>query len=49
MFRHATADLLIHEEFLRLHQVSTIEAATFFDAIKDVYTQLNRPTVKLRG
>ena len=49
VFRHVTADLLVHKEFLGLYQVSTIEAATLFDAIKDVFTRLNLPTVKLRG
>ena len=37
VFRHVTADL-VHEEFLDLYQVSTIEAATLFDIIKDVFT-----------
>lgn len=47
VFRHVTADQLVHEEFLGLYQVSTIEAATFVDAIKDVFTRLNLPTVIL--
>ena len=38
VFRHVTADLLVHEEFLGLYQFSTIEAATLFDVIKDVFT-----------
>lgn len=49
MFHHVTDDLLVHEEFVGLYEVSTIEAATLFDAIKDVYMRLNLPTAKVRG
>ena len=40
---------MVHEEFLGLYEVPTIEAATLFDAIKDVFTRLNLPSVKLHG
>ena len=49
VFRHVTDDLLVHEEFVGLYEVSTIEAATLFDAIKDVLLQLNLPTAKVHG
>lgn len=48
VFCRVTDDLLVHEEFVGLYKVSTIEAA-IFDAIKDVFIQLNLPTVKVCG
>ena len=39
----------VHEEFLGLYHVASIDAATLTTAIKDVLIRMNLPFEKLRG
>ena len=49
ILRRVTEDLQVHEEFLGLYHVASIDAATLTTAIKDVLIRLNLPFEKLRG
>ena len=49
ILRRVTDDLQVHEEFLGLYHVASIDAATLTTAIKDVLIRLNLPFEKLRG
>ena len=49
ILRRVTQELDIHEEFLGLYQVASIDAAMLTSAIKDVLIRMNIPFEKLRG
>ena len=49
ILRRVTQDLQVHEEFLGLYHVTSIDAATLTTAIKDVLIRMNLPFDKLRG
>ena len=44
-----TQELEVHEDFLGLYHVASIDAATLSAAIKDVLARMNLPFEKLRG
>ena len=47
--RWVTQELEVHEDFLGLYHVASIDAATLTAAIKDVLARMNLPFEKLRG
>lgn len=49
ILRRVNQELEVHEEFLGLYHVASIDAATLTTAIKDVLIRLNVPFEKLRG
>ena len=49
ILRQVTQDPQVHEEFLGLYHVASMDAATLIAAIKDVIIWLNLPFEKLRG
>ena len=49
IIRMVTEDLQVHEEFLGLYHVSSIDAATLATVIKDVFIRMNLCLEKLRG
>ena len=49
ILRRVTQELDIHEEFLGLYQVASIDAAMLTSAIKDVLIRMNVPFEKLQG
>ena len=44
-----TADFVVHEEFIGLYMVDSIDSKTIMATIMDVLTRLNLPLSKLRG
>ena len=49
ILRRVTQELEVHEEFLGLYHVASIDAAMLTTAIKDVLVRMNLPFEKLRG
>ena len=49
IFRRVTQELEVHEEFVGLYHVASIDAAMLTTAIKDVLVRMNLPFKKLRG
>ena len=49
VFRRVDEDFEVHEEFIGLYEVMSIDAATLTSVIKDAMTRLNLPIAKLRG
>lgn len=47
--RRVTEELEVHEEFLGLYHVASIDAKTIASAIKDAFTRMNLPFKKVRG
>ncbi len=47
--RRVTEELEVHEEFLGLYHVASIDAATLTTAIKDIFIRMNLSFNKLRG
>ena len=47
--RQATEDLQVHEEFVRLYGVPSIDATTLSTTIKDLFARMNLCFVKLYG
>ena len=49
ILRRVTQEVEVHEEFVGLYHVASINAAMFTTAIKDVLIRMNLPFEKLRG
>ena len=49
VFRRVDEDFEVHEEFIGLYEVMSIDAATLTSVIKDAMTRSNLPFAKLRG
>ena len=44
-----TADFVVHDEFIRLYMVDSIDSNTIMATVMDVLTRLNLPLSKLHG
>ena len=48
-FRWVDDELEVHEDFIGLHMVESINAAALHEVLKDVPIQMNLSVAKLRG
>ena len=49
MIRWVDQDLMVHEDFIGLHQVDSIEAKVIYAAIEDMLLRIDLPMHKIRG